>query len=657
MDTLTKSCSPAIVITANGETHAAVLLMNHLWILRLREVSIWLNAVLILTSLKTQTARSARGPTLQEPRAEEALAGTSVFRAENFSVKIVNLETITDMQSWCRTEPPNGSSRIRAKQKLLRKHTGACNSSWSRIGSLKSFTLTISWNMAKPVKIFPGIVVRRHHTYRKQMGLLREQCAEWKKAPLQYCCNQVWMKNVGQIPWNASVISEMFKTSWQMGKHRTNGFSEAISWPGHSVWSNGRISSCLCERHRDCISLGQSSCCFFSLDMITADHNVLNGGSESRHNHCYSIVEQDLATQWIQSYPCRTKLRKQKWAYNSSLSQRGKPKSFIYTDNSLEFGKACEDLSWSHCTSTPHRSEANGITERVLRRVKEGTSAVLLQSGLDEKWWADSLECYTFLWHIQDLLSDGKTPSERRFELPFNGPIIPFGSIVEYHPISAKDQWRIHHFGKKVLPGLFLRYALYAEGIWKGDMLVADIEQLDTMVGSEIYSKRLDAKEVIFPKENGKFIFPAADGRIKFVGGYQELRASTLIRDHPIRGEGQRDFLGESEGSPPPPPQDSFPDAGEARNDFWSMSGNFIYRHHVEPRVKLYSPREESFLFHWNTLTSPELLLQIDDSWIIDGSRDLSDSWTGFTQFNPLGEKPPEGHMWSRGETDKTAVN
>ena len=83
-------------------------------------------------------------------------------------------------------------------------------------------------------------------------------------------------------------------------------------------------------------------------------------------------------------------------------------------------------------------------------------------------------------------------------------------------------------------------------------------------------------KEVIFPKQNGKFIFPAADGRIKFVGGDQELRTSTLIRDHPIRGEGQRDFLGESEGSPPSPPQDSFPDAGEARNDFWSMSGNFI---------------------------------------------------------------------------------
>ena len=105
------------------------------------------------------------------------------------------------------------------------------------------------------------------------------------------------------------------------------------------------------------------------------------------------------------------------------------------------------------------------------------------------------------------------------------------------------------------------------------------------MDASEIYSKRLDAKEVIFPKEKGEFIFPIADGRIKFVGGYQELRTSTLIRDHPIRGEGQRDLLGESEGSPPPLPQDSLSDAGEARNDFWSTSGNFIYRHHVEPRV------------------------------------------------------------------------
>ena len=31
------------------------------------------------------------------------------------------------------------------------------------------------------------------------------------------------------------------------------------------------------------------------------------------------------------------------------------------------------------------------------------------------------------------------------------GPIIPFGSLVEYHPITAKDQSRIHQFGRKSL--------------------------------------------------------------------------------------------------------------------------------------------------------------------------------------------------------------
>ena len=147
--------------------------------------------------------------------------------------------------------------------------------------------------------------------------------------------------------------------------------------------------------------------------------------------------------------------------------------------------------------------------------------------------------------------------------------------------------------------------------------------------------------------------FPVADGRIKLRGD-QELRTSTLIRKHPSRGE--RDFLGESEGSPPSPPQDSHPDAGEAINDFWSMSGNFIYRHHVEPRVKLYSPREESFPIPMKyiavsrtTHTNLDVMQEsrIDDYWNIDGWGDVSDSWTGFTQFTLLDEKPPDGFLWS----------
>ena len=191
--------------------------------------------------------------------------------------------------------------------------------------------------------------------------------------------------------------------------------------------------------------------------------------------------------------------------------------------------------------------------------------------------------------------------------------------------------------------------------MWKGDVLIADLEELETMDASEIYSKRLNAKEVIFPKE-GEFTFPIADGRIKTPGeDHQELRTSTLIRPRPIQGEGHVDFLGESEGSFPQP-HDSLPVAGEAMNDFWSMSGSFIYRHHVEPRVKLYSPREESFPIPLKyidvtrtTHTNLDVKLEkrIDDYWNIDGSRDLSDPRTGFTQFTLLDEKAPDGYTWS----------
>ena len=38
---------------------------------------------------------------------------------------------------------------------------------------------------------------------------------------------------------------------------------------------------------------------------------------------------------------------------------------------------------------------------------------------------------------------------------------------------------------------------------------------------------------------------------------------------------------------------------------------------------------------------------RIDDYWNIDGSRDLSDPWTGCTHFALLEEKPPDGYMWS----------
>ena len=187
------------------------------------------------------------------------------------------------------------------------------------------------------VKIYPGIIVRRHRADRKQMGLLRELCTESRKGLLRYCCNLVWMKNGGRIPWNGTPICETFKISCLMAKH-------------------------------------------------------------------------------------------------------------------------------------------------------------LVRGGL---------------------------------EYDFKGPVIPFGAMVEYHPILKTCRNCISS-AREVLPGIFLGNALYARGIWKGNIMIADTEELEDMDASGIHARRLNAKEVLTPMSGEKFVFPIADGSAKLFGGDQVLRTFIL---------------------------------------------------------------------------------------------------------------------------------
>ena len=83
-------------------------------------------------------------------------------------------------------------------------------------------------------------------------------------------------------------------------------------------------------------------------------------------------------------------------------------------------------------------------------------------------------------------------------------------------------------------------------------------------------------------------------------------------------------------------------DDAEARNDYRSLQGDFIYRHHIGPRVQLHVPREESFRIPLkcigvirSTRTNLDVAQEkrIDDCWNVDENRNRKDSWTGFTRF------------------------
>ena len=111
-------------------------------------------------------------------------------------------------------------------------------------------------------------------------------------------------------------------------------------------------------------------------------------------------------------------------------------------------------------------------------------------------------------------------------------------------------------------------------------------------------ARRLNAKEVLPPLRSGNSIFSFADGTVQIFGKERRLKTATLTRERPERGEEQEILQRTSDESQSPTQlqDDSTRDDEEAESDFWTITGEFIYRHHVVPRVKLYMPKEESFL-------------------------------------------------------------
>ena len=119
--------------------------------------------------------------------------------------------------------------------------------------------------------------------------------------------------------------------------------------------------------------------------------------------------------------------------------------------------------------------------------------------------------------------------------------------------------------------------------------MIADLEDLEKLDASDIYPRRIKAKEVLTSQKDDEFIFPVADGTAKLSVRDHE---PTLRREQPVRSEDlSGDIQGESGESQKAEPTDD----AEVRADFWSIQGDFICRHHTEPRVQLYVPKEEIF--------------------------------------------------------------
>ena len=76
------------------------------------------------------------------------------------------------------------------------------------------------------------------------------------------------------------------------GKHSV--YTNFPKDPNCDICLKTKITRAYCTRRAGAVVPRAENFC----DLITADHNILREGSESRNNHRYAVVVQDLATQW-----------------------------------------------------------------------------------------------------------------------------------------------------------------------------------------------------------------------------------------------------------------------------------------------------------------------------------------------------------------------
>ena len=263
-------------------------------------------------------------------------------------------------------------------------------------------------------------------------------------------------------------------------------------------------------------------------EFLTADHMIFGDGNESRNHDTVALVIQDSCTYWLQAYPAQHKSADECYAAFRRFIGVGKEAGHVYSD-------VYSTLLWPHDASTPNRPATNGLAERAVKRTKEGTSATLQQSGLDEQWWDLAMRCYCFLRNIIDELVIDTPPNalrkqeqanppeqipaatayKQRFHEDFRGPTYPFGAKVFYKPSGEKDCDDMPRLGTKLRAGIFVGYDQIVGGGWSGDLYVLDALQLGSADSiHRAYVRRIKADEVFIEKDDkDRFIFPSGNRR------------------------------------------------------------------------------------------------------------------------------------------------
>ena len=343
MDTLTKSCSPTIVITANGEvqTHEeAIVYVKELDIFLTMKVLENTPAVLSLGKLCDENGYSYEWINGQKPHLIKN--GIRIIcNTENFVPIVVPGLTSSSSTS-------SSSLRTPIKQESRSSSSSSSSPSSPTVGDMSVGEKGDESNHdISPVPVSESVGDRTGEpvetqanknpkTNKKETTIERGDplCSDDSEIPEWL---QEFRENLvdDEIPLQGgshasssheASLEPITKRREDLGKHSV--YTHFPKDGNFEICKRTKITRAPCRRRKSeavprAVNFG---------DLITADHKVLSDNCESRNNHRYAVVVQDLATQWIQAYPCKKQLHKKpREACKSSWNPTGNQKSFTLT--------------------------------------------------------------------------------------------------------------------------------------------------------------------------------------------------------------------------------------------------------------------------------------------------------------------------------------
>ena len=311
----------------------------------------------------------------------------------------------------------------------------------------------------------------------------------------------------------------------------------------------------------------------------------------------------------------------------------------IFTDNSKEFTEACQDSQWNRDTSTPHRSEKNGVAERAVRRVKEGTAIALCRADYQKN--GGTVRCIAFVTCATCMIKWTMARQHSRRDMARH--LTESQSLVEHwlstSQLPRRGKCRVQQFGKKALKGIFLGSVLRA-----GRRVGQETWWWQTLGFARIRRLRIVRQNIQKPRS-------VRQGRIP-----------TSVRKRKSKHSWPSQTVFDSSGEP------------RARRWCWNWRRRQkkkkhrrfvvyewrIYRHHEEPRLKFFDPDNGTFPIPlWNVGVMRQTQTSINNFsehgmnclWTEAKGVTLSEEWTGTTRFQILRTRLPEGYKWVNGKT------